>query len=384
MSSQTRVTVGPLSLLLALAFLTGTSIPARAAGIVPAAPDAGQLLQVRVPAPSMRGNRLGTPDSLPIAVYLPPSYGTTARRYPVVYFLPGFGDRVRDFVSGPYGISLPDSIDHRVARGSVQELIVVVVNGFNTFGGSFYANSSVTGRWEDWVARDVVGWTDAHVRTVARREARGLAGHSMGGSGALRIGMKNADVFGAVYAMSPGLFAPGGLDSTLLVADSTARAVLREDGVMAATPDSARMDRLIADLRAQGWTQFFATAYGAAFSPDPSKPLPHVRWPYGLKDGRVVRDARAAQRWERGFGDLERMVKAHAAGLRRLRAIGIEYGDVEEHVWIPMGCRDLSARLEAHQIRHRLVQFHGAHDDQLGERLLGAMLPFFSAVLQPE
>ena len=43
---------------------------------------------------------------------------------------------------------------------------------------------------------------DKTYRTIASREGRGLAGHSMGGYGTMRIGMKRPDVFSAIYALS--------------------------------------------------------------------------------------------------------------------------------------------------------------------------------------
>ena len=56
-----------------------------------------------------------------------------------------------------------------------------------------YSNSVTTGDWETFVAKDLVGYIDSHYRTLARRESRGLAGHSMGGYGTMRIGMKYPD-----------------------------------------------------------------------------------------------------------------------------------------------------------------------------------------------
>ena len=67
-----------------------------------------------------------------------------------------------------------------------------------------YSSSVTTGDFENFVARDLVAYIDAHYRTTAAfRESRGLVGHSMGGYGATRIGMKHADVFGGLYIMSP-------------------------------------------------------------------------------------------------------------------------------------------------------------------------------------
>src|SRR6266487_6909697 len=66
-----------------------------------------------------------------------------------------------------------------------------------------YSNSVTTGNWEDYVTFELPAYIDAHYRTMAGAGRRGLAGHSMGGYGAARIGMKHPDVFNAVYLLSP-------------------------------------------------------------------------------------------------------------------------------------------------------------------------------------
>ena len=81
-------------------------------------------------------------------------------------------------------------------------MIVVMPNARNAFDGSFYTNSPVTGNWEQFIVRDLVNYVDHKYRTLRTRKARGLAGHSMGGYGALRIGMRHPETFSAVYALS--------------------------------------------------------------------------------------------------------------------------------------------------------------------------------------
>jgi len=160
---------------------------------------------IKKSAPSLKNNLVGEAAERAIQVYLPPSYGIQGKRFPVVYYLPGYGD------SGMIGFNLPDSMDRLIYDGKLNEMIVVVVNGMNKLGGSFYVNSSVTGNWEDFIAQDVVGYVDGNFRTLAQSESRGITGHSMGGFGALNIAMHRPDVFGAVYSMSPGLFDENGL-----------------------------------------------------------------------------------------------------------------------------------------------------------------------------
>src|SRR6185503_6664502 len=64
------------------------------------------------------------------------------------------------------------------------------------------SNSLTTGDWEAYISSDLTGYIDSHYRTIADRSARGLSGHSMGGYGTMRIGMKHPEVFSVLYAMS--------------------------------------------------------------------------------------------------------------------------------------------------------------------------------------
>jgi Putative esterase len=65
-----------------------------------------------------------------------------------------------------------------------------------------YSNSKTTGDWETFIAVELVNYIDSHYRTIPDRASRGLTGHSMGGYGTFRIGMKHPEVFSSLYAMS--------------------------------------------------------------------------------------------------------------------------------------------------------------------------------------
>ena len=81
-------------------------------------------------------------------------------------------------------------------------MIVVMPNAYSKYAGSTYSSSVTTGDWETYIAEDLVAYMDSHYRTIPERGSRGLAGHSMGGYGAVRIGMKRPDVFSSLYIMS--------------------------------------------------------------------------------------------------------------------------------------------------------------------------------------
>ena len=119
-----------------------------------------------------------------------------------------------------------------------EEIIVVLPDSKTVHNGSMYSSSVTTGDFERFIAHDLVAYIDAHYRTIPNRTSRGLVGHSMGGYGATRIGMKHADVFGSLYIMSPCCLSPRGagpanpelektLQSVKTPADSAGLAVLR-------------------------------------------------------------------------------------------------------------------------------------------------------------
>ena len=154
-----------------------------------------------VPAPSLANNLLGDPAQLEVEILLPAGYETSGRKYPAVYVLAGWNDDA-GFMAYQLGKGLKSAVAPEA------EVIYVMVGGSNALGGSFYVNSSVTGNWEDAIANDLVTFVDGAYRTLPAAASRGMAGHSMGGFGALSIALHRPDVFGAVYAMSPGLSVP--------------------------------------------------------------------------------------------------------------------------------------------------------------------------------
>jgi S-formylglutathione hydrolase len=351
-------------------------------------PHGGSLLSISVSAPSLHSNIFNIPEEQPVSIYLPPSYDSTSQRYPVVYFLPGFADLVHYYtIWGVYGFSLKSSMDQLIQRGKVQEMIVVIPNGSNFLQGSFYVNSPLIGNWENYIVDDVVKYVDSHFRTIAAPASRGISGHSMGGYGALNLAMRYPDVFGAVYALSPGLAVPDGLKEHDIFADqSVVKRTLSLMDTLAKLADCQAKVRLMSCvngmINSADNLSVFTLAYGMAFAPRSDGKPPYFDYPCRVEKGKTVFQPDIWTRWEAGFGQLEEKVKTYLTNLRKLHSIVIDVGTHDEHIWIPPGCKMMDSLLTKNGVPHQFVEFEGAHQDQLKQRLEDNMLPAMSRTLQ--
>ena len=148
---------------------------------------------------ALEGNPLGDPATRRIPVYLPPSYNEdSTRRYPVVYLLHGFTGNSSGWVNvNPfYTPTVPERFENLLKAGQCGEMILVFPDGYCALGGSQYVNSSATGRYEDYIIQDLIPYIDSHYRTLGD-EARGVAGKSSGGFGAVRLALRYPDLFKA-------------------------------------------------------------------------------------------------------------------------------------------------------------------------------------------
>ena len=316
----------------------------------------GVYERIEVPGPSLADNLAGDDSTRPVSVYLPASYGTDAeRRYPVVYLLHGFTDSDdRWYGMLPHFVDVPVIADAAMGAGGAAEMILVMPNAYTAYKGSMYSSSVTTGDWESYIAEDLVAHIDSRYRTVAGREGRGLAGHSMGGYGAIRIGMKRPDVFSAVYVMSPCCM--GGRPQV----DRPAWAQI---AALSSVDDVAGLDF--------GASAMLASA--AAWSPNPENPPFYVDLP--VRDGELQADV--AARW--AASDPLAMVDQYVANLGRLSALAVDSGDRDGNITRTSGV--LSGRLAASGVDHDFEIYDGDHVNRIAERLGTHVLPFFTAHL---
>ena len=342
------------SLVLALAFLAAN--PARA--------QVGGVTHVdTVAAPSLRNNLLGDPDRREVTVYLPPSYSKRqAKRYPVVYLLHGFAADHRAFMKGAYqNLNVRISMDSLIRSGAVGEMIVVTPSARNAFDGSFYANSVVTGNWEDFIVRDLVVHIDRKYRTVPNRRGRGIAGHSMGGFGALRIGMRHPATFSAIYALSPCCLGNAGGPEGLGVRSWKTAIGLTERSQFAKA----------------GFIPNIIYALSAMYSPNAGKLPFFVDLPYRIEGDSLRAVPDVAARWM--TAPLSE-VGHYTVNLKRIN-IAFDAGRADGFRDIPINVQKLDSALSSLGVEHSAELYDGTHGSRIRSRLETKVFPFFSGVL---
>lgn len=224
-------------------------------------------------------------------IVLPPDYAESGERYPVLYLLHGYMQNYtvwgRNLGAAFYAHNFAD-------------LIVVMPDAGNSWYINYASNEgNQRNNWEDHVVRDVIGYVDANFRTVARREGRAIAGLSMGGYGAIMLGLRHPDMFISMGSTSGAL--AHARDRATAIAEGRPAPVARsiED-----SPEMARADAFISqiidipgfsgqDERNPKGTDFETVAQAQAYDPFhiiydvPKRQLPHIYLDSGIDDGLI-------------------------------------------------------------------------------------------------
>lgn len=348
--------------MMAVAVSFGATLFAQVETIVPPVVPGAKAVTVehiKIHGAALEGNLEGDVVDRDAIVFLPPSYAKEkARHYPVVYALHGFFIGAQQW-SGE--IHVPQTIEGAFAQGA-QEMIVVLPDSKTIYNGSMYSSSPTTGDFENYVAHDVVAYIDAHYRTIPNRDSRGLVGHSMGGYGASRIGMKHPDVFGSLYIMSPCCLSPmggGGFGPP----DRMKEAAIENEKKISSAKSPAEAATLLPGF---GVAQL-ATA--AAWAPNPKNPPLYIDLP--TKDGVPVPEIQAKMTANAPLV----FVDQYIGNLMRYHAISMDVGD-QDGLRVDAG--KLHDIFDKYGIANSFEVYSGTHTSAVADRFQNHVMPFFS------
>lgn len=159
--------------------------------------DKGELYIYSYTSSVLKNNPLGDPYERDFPIYFPPSYETSEKKYPVVFFIVGFTGTGFSHLNRSFMVeTIQDRFDRLIKEKKMKEMIVVMPDCITKFGGSQYINSTATGRYEDYITKELVPFVDKNFRTIPYAHSRAICGKSSGGYGAMILSMKNPDIFG--------------------------------------------------------------------------------------------------------------------------------------------------------------------------------------------
>jgi len=321
-----------------------TDVPSPVPGAKPVTVE-----HIKVHGVALEGNLEGNAVDRDVFVFLPASYEKEkSRRYPVLYALHGYSISAEQWT---HEIHVPQTIEGAFAQGA-KELIVVLPDSKTVHNGSMYSSSVTTGDFEQFIAHDVVAYIDSHYRTLPNRDSRGLVGHSMGGYGATRIGMKHADVFGSLYIMSP--------------------CCLSARPARPANPEIEKALEAVKTPEDSAKLQFFARAQlasAAAWSPDPKNPPLYLDLP--TKNGEPQPEVLAKWAANAPLAFIDQYID----NLRRYRAIAIDVGDQDG---LRVDTEKFHDVLDKYGISNSFELYSGTHTSKVADRFQNHVMPFVS------
>ncbi len=182
----------PTLILVLLVLLLGSALPTLAQDNEPAAcsPDSGTVITREINSAAL-GDHIKN-----YSVYLPPNW-CTLDDLPLLVMLHGWSGDNRDWVEWGH---LDDTATDLILAGEIKPLVILMPDGDN----SFYVNS-YEGDYETYIVDELVSAVDTEFPTAATRESRSIGGLSMGGFGALYLGLHYSDMFSAIGIHSPAL-----------------------------------------------------------------------------------------------------------------------------------------------------------------------------------
>ncbi len=304
----------------------------------------------RVESRVLEGNLPGDPHVRDLFVYLPPGYDRGSERYPVAWCLSGFTGRGRMMLNdNPWSPGIADRMDALLASGRAKPMILALPDCFTHIGGSQYVNSPALGRYEDHVIEELVPFVDSRYRTLAAREHRGVIGKSSGGYGALMLGMRRPETFGAVACHSGDIL----FEYCYKRDFGPALRIIRNAGGIEAYVRSFRASQR---KRHEDIMALNIIAMAAAYSPNVGVPPAFCDLPFDLETGAI--DENVWKRWLEW--DPLYLIERHAADLRKLRLLYLDCGR-EDEFYLELGARCFSKRLGDLGVPHEYEEFEDGH-----------------------
>lgn len=308
---------------------------------------AGPIHRLMVDSSVLKDNMLGDPTQRVIDVWVPP--GHSGKGLPLLFDIVGFT------AGGPahtnwknFGENLPERLDRLFASGALPPVVVAFPDCFTKLGGNQYINSVAMGRWADFLLQEAVPLVEK-TYACGGQGRRGLFGKSSGGYGAIAHALLYPDFWSAAACHSGDM----GFEWAYL---PDMPAVLR-----ALKPFNNSIKAWLEDFFSKKKTNdrdihmLMNFAMFATYDPDPDAYM-GIRLPVDAETCEVI-----PERWK-NFLALDPVVMAEerGPGLRKLKALYIDCGDVDQYNLL-YGARRLHRLLQRQNVPHVYEEFPDNH-----------------------
>ena len=287
-------------------------------------------------------------------IHLPDGYDDSDEHYPTLYFLHGFG--ANHYLM--YG-EIHDIMDSLVSLGQVDPFIIVRPDGSaSPYLGSFYTNSALYGDFEDYIMYDLIEHIDNTYRTIDHRLYRGIGGHSMGGYGATKLGIKYYDLFGSISSHSGALVFDNLTD---LIPDLM---------------DETSLSPLNLFMPTNGFVSLFMFGASGAFSPTLDLPPWYVDLPID-NNGDVIQSV-----WELWMPHDPQRIAQDSINVLPLLDYYLDCGDQDEY-YLQEHAMDFHAFLDSLNFDHEYHIYSGYHWTDINSRYAFSLIHHNNAFGDP-
>jgi S-formylglutathione hydrolase FrmB len=303
----------------------------------------------------LRKNPLKDPSKREIVVYLPASYEKGNKKYPVVYLIAGFtGFGKMNMNISAFSENIQQRLDRLIKKKIIKEMIVVMPDCFTKYGGSQYVNSTATGRYEDYMVKEIVPLTDDLFQTIPKASSRCIIGKSSGGYGSMWLGMRHPEIFGLLATHSG--------DSAFEYCYSkdfppfTVQIQKYGKGHQAVKKFIKEQINLNQPKPKEFFNILNILAMSACYSPNPYRKEYNFDLPFDIYTGEIIPDI--WNKWLRF--DPVRLVDKYYSNLKKLKMIYIDCGTKDEFN-LQAGARIFADKLRKFGIKCIHEEFNDGH-----------------------
>jgi hypothetical protein len=306
----------------------------------------GAVHRLTLESSVLAGNFLADPTARIIDVYIP--HGLDGRGLPLLVDLVGFTaggpahTNWRNFIE-----NIPEQADRLIAAGAMPPCVIAFPDCFTRLGGNQYINGAAMGRWADFLIQEAIPLVERKFGCGGNGK-RGVFGKSSGGYGAITHALLYPDFWSASACHS------GDMGFELLQLFDMPRCLraLAKEGGIQPWLESFFAKRKVKDDEVH---VLMTLAMCATYDPDTSQYM-GVRLPVDFDTCEII-----TERWANWMKwDPLTLVESRAAGLKKLKLLFLDCGDVDQYNLL-YGARRMHRALQRHGVAHIYEEFPDDH-----------------------